>query len=310
MTSTPDSIAIGVELQGLGDNTNTWGYTKLNTALSVLAKLSHGYEAIAITGDTTLSDTNYSGSNQSENKVLKFTGSLSAAASITFPSRERFYCLLNASGQTLTFKCSGGTGVSCPTSRMVLVYCDSVDIYNAVPNYLGTFTPSNDYDAVTKTYMETAIATAGLPATAGTVLVSASDTTAGYLGSKVNVTGTGAAAVTPSTTNPGANEVKTFTVAVGALGLTDGGDKTAGFTAAVNTRYTCNFTAAATIIFPSSATAGDVLGFAFGGGQSVTYNPNGLKLTVNGIPTTATTTMGTLTSTELLTYTGATNGWT
>lgn len=57
-------------------------------------------------------------------------------------------------------------------------------------------------DAVNKGQMDTAIATAGLPATAGTVLVTSADTTASYLNDAIEVT----APLTKTTNNPGANE--------------------------------------------------------------------------------------------------------
>lgn len=72
-----------------------------------------------------------------------------------------------------------------------------MDYFNAGANLLGSGTVvasgritgvmagTAATDAVNKTQMETAIATAGLPATAGTVLVDSADTTAGYIGTKI-----------------------------------------------------------------------------------------------------------------------------
>jgi hypothetical protein len=203
MTSTPDSILIGVELQGLGDNTNTWGYQRLNNALTVLAKAGHGYESIAVTGNATISDTNYSTTNQSENRVIKFTGSLAAAATLTFPSRERLQLFWNATGQSVTVKCSGGTGVTIPNGRIALLFCDGVDFYNGIPTHVGTsFSPSLGGDVANVDYVDTAIANATIPASAGTVLVSGGDTTAGYLVQKVDA----GAGIEISQTSPGGDE--------------------------------------------------------------------------------------------------------
>lgn len=89
------------------------------------------------------------------------------------------------------------------------------------------------------------------------------------------------------------------------LGLTAGAAQTGDFTAAINTKYVCNFTAAATITLPASASAGDIIVFAIGGGQNVTLNPNGLKL--NALTTNLL--IGTDMQTLMITYTGTTNGW-
>lgn len=92
---------------------------------------------------------------------------------------------------------------------------------------------------------------------------------------------------------------------VTTLGLTAGAAQTAGFTAAVNTKYVCNFTAAETITLPAAASAGDIIVFALGGTQAVTLDPNGLR--VNGL--TSNLFIGGDMQTLMITYTGATNGW-
>lgn len=89
------------------------------------------------------------------------------------------------------------------------------------------------------------------------------------------------------------------------LGLTAGVAQTAGFTAAVNTKYVCNFTAAVTITLPASATAGDIIVLAIAGGFEVTLNPNGLKINAS----TANLNIGADMQTVMIMYTGATNGW-
>lgn len=198
MASSPDSTLIGVRLQGLGDNTNTWGDDKLNNVLTVLAKSAHGYEAIALTGDVTISETNYATDNETENAIIKFTGSLSAAATVTLPGRERLLLFHNAAGQNVTVKCSGGTGVTIPTGFMALAYCDSTDFFSVGQFVNGAITASGDItvngqvktltdgtadqDAVSKLQMETYInaVVAAASSDSGVVKVDAA-ATAGYL---------------------------------------------------------------------------------------------------------------------------------
>lgn len=212
MTDTPSSILL-LRLQSTGSNTNLWG-GYLNTALSTQERATKGYQALAVTGDATISWSNYSASNTGAVARLKLTGSLAAAATLTFPAYQNYVSVENAAGAAVTIKCSGGTGVTIANGGKQLIYCDGTDYYSASPNVLGTGTitvagriagvtaGTASTDAVNKTQMETAIATAGLPATAGTVLVSGSDTTAGYLGSKIAVVGD----LALSTQNSGGDE--------------------------------------------------------------------------------------------------------
>jgi len=202
--------------QSLGSNTNTWGDTKLNEVLDVIDQCMDGYESIVLTGNLTLSTTNYSMADQAKYRVINFTGS-AGAASVTFPSVQGWYLILNNNSGTLTCLCAGGTGVAVPVGYIALIYGDGTDMRNGAPMLVpGALTVAGQIrgvaagtaatDAVNKTQMETAIATAGLPATAGAVLVSSSDTTAGYLNQKITVSGS----LVKSTINPGANESVNF----------------------------------------------------------------------------------------------------
>lgn len=89
------------------------------------------------------------------------------------------------------------------------------------------------------------------------------------------------------------------------LGLTDGGLKTAGFTAAVRTRYYCVFAADGTITGPASATVGDMLAFGLSDiARTYTFDPNGLKC--NGSTSTYPMIGGQF---VLMQYNSAAQGW-
>ncbi len=190
--------------QSQGSNTNTWGDDKLNEVLRLLDRGSKGYQALAMNGDATLSWTNYAATNDGQCAILKLTGSLSSPASLTVPSAEWVWDLVwNTTGQTVTVKTAAGTGVAIPNGRKAQVFCDASDCYFAVPNYLGDdITETNARDLMDKAAVETAIAASEIPAAAGTVLVSATDTTAGYLGGKITVSGS----LVKTTNSPGGNE--------------------------------------------------------------------------------------------------------
>jgi hypothetical protein len=89
------------------------------------------------------------------------------------------------------------------------------------------------------------------------------------------------------------------------LGLTNGGAKTSGFTAAVNTRYNCLFAASGTITLPASATADDVIVLALAD-SSITYTVDPNSLNMNGATTAIVFPSN---NTITLTYSGAAQGW-
>lgn len=199
MASTPATNAIGVELQAVGENLNTWGNPKLTNALQILVNMTAKWLAVALVdGTNTVSETNYSTSNSTEVAFVKFTGgTLTAAASWAIPSRSKRILCWNAEAYAITVKLAATTGVSIPASRIVWIATDgSADVYNASPNYVGTtFVTTANGDVANKLYVDTAIATASIPASAGTILIDGSDTTAGYPANKLRAFGTMVASV-------------------------------------------------------------------------------------------------------------------
>lgn len=298
MADTPSSILL-LRLQSTGSNTNLWG-GYLNTALQTLEQASKGYQSLAVTGDATISWTQYATGNTGQCARLKLTGTLAAAATLTFPAYQNFISVHNMAGAAVTIKCSGGTGVSIANNAIAVLYCDAVDYYNAGP----TIAPTSTQNTATNAYalwgaVETAIATAGLPATAGTVLVGATDTTAGYIGTKI--TGSGAASV--STTGLPGNG--SLVISVGALGLSDGGTISGAGAVVVNTKYLCDYTASSyTITLPAAPTAGDMILLTKFGTFTMTLGLNGLKF--NGLTTNP---VSAFEGQTLLRYTGASRGW-
>lgn len=251
MADTASSILL-LRLQSTGSNVNLWG-GYINVALQTLERASKGYQAYPVTGDATISWTNYSATNDYSVAVVKATGSPTASWTHTLPTYQMFFTLWNASGQTGTLKNSGGTGISVPNGRRALAFGDGVDIRDAAPNWLSSYatTLTNAGDIVVKATLESAIATASLPATAGTVLNSAADTTAGYHASKHTVSYSSATTTQLSgllsaqyaTSGAGGDERLALTFAPGYVGgFLPGGIQASQFTPVVGREYTCNFT--------------------------------------------------------------------
>lgn len=277
--------------QSLGSNTNTWGDTKLNDDLDLFDRGSKGYQATTITADTTLTWTNYSTSNVGQVAIWKLNGSLTSTTNITVPSVEWVWNIIwNNTGANIVVKTSGGTGVTIPTGRKVGVFCDGSDCYFAIPNYIGDdFTESNSRDIMDKAAVETAIATANLPATAGTVLNSATDPGANYLANKLALSTSGAISGSLATTDAGtASEKSTFALAVSALGLTRTSVQSAGFTPATGNIYPTDCSSnTVTLTGSSTPTVGDIFGIEKYGTFGVNFNPNSLK--INGVVQTLST---------------------
>lgn len=326
----------GARQQSQGSNTNTWGDDKLNEVLRLFDRGSKGVQTLVLTGNTTLSWTNYTATNDGQCAVLKLAGSLSAPAVLIVPSVEWTWDLIgNATGQTVTVKTAAGTGVSIPAGRGVPIYCDGADCANrmgaAIPSAAsvagelavagalsiagkisGVAAGTAATDAVNKTQMETALATAGLPATAGAVLNSSSDTTAGYLAQKITMgfsTATttqlsGLLSVQLSTKNAGSNEKSKLTFGEGYVGgFLDGGVQAAQFTPARGTAYDVDCTAATVTVNLGGMTSVQI-------GHEIKLNHFGnfpmlLLGTVNGQSNMYITD----TSNQAYRYTGASWGW-
>ena len=103
---------LGTELMTTGENAGTWGSTT-NTNLQIIEQMVGGYVEQAVTTTTTLSVSDGSTGATLSHRVIKFTGTLSANATVTIPlDVQQMYILLNgtAGAYTLTFKYVSGSG--------------------------------------------------------------------------------------------------------------------------------------------------------------------------------------------------------
>jgi hypothetical protein len=138
---------LGIEKQATGENAGTWG-TKTNTNLEIVEQISGGYtaQAVADSGDTTLSVSDGSTGATLAHRVIEFTGSLTASRNVTIPlDVQNFYFLKNATSgsQNVVFKYATGTGTSATVTngKTVIAYAKADDGTN--PN-ISTISLASD----------------------------------------------------------------------------------------------------------------------------------------------------------------------
>jgi hypothetical protein len=135
------STDLKLELMATGENAGTWG-DNTNNNLNLIQQAIAGYEAIALTdgGTVTLAMTDKTISN-ARNMVIKFTGTLTGASTVTIPdSIEKFYIfdLSAVTGVTnLTIKTVSGTGFTAGEAKIVAAYSDGTNLNEIALNTLG-----------------------------------------------------------------------------------------------------------------------------------------------------------------------------
>lgn len=135
------STDLKLELMATGENAGTWG-DKTNSNLNLVQQAIAGYEAIALSdgGTVALAMTDATLSN-ARNMILKFTGTLTTASTVTIPDGiEKFYIIdLSAvTGVTnLTIKTASGTGFTAGEAKIVAAYSDATNLIEIALDTLG-----------------------------------------------------------------------------------------------------------------------------------------------------------------------------
>jgi len=135
------STDLKLELMVTGENAGTWG-DKTNTNLNLVQQAIAGVESIALTdgGDVALTMSDAALSN-ARNMVLKLTGTLTSASTLSIPdSIEKFY-IIDASAVTgptnLTVKTVSGTGFTLDAAKIYACYTDGTNVTEVSLDTLG-----------------------------------------------------------------------------------------------------------------------------------------------------------------------------
>jgi hypothetical protein len=135
------STDLKLELMVTGENAGTWGQ-KTNNNLELIQQAIAGYEAVALSdGGTVALAMSDAAESNARNMVLKFTGTLTTASTVTIPDGiEKFYIIdLSAVvGVTnLTIKTVSGTGFTAGEAAIVAAYSDGTNLNEIALNTLG-----------------------------------------------------------------------------------------------------------------------------------------------------------------------------
>ncbi len=130
------------ELIGTGDQSGTWGTTTntnlgtaIEQALVGMATISSGFVTNSLT--LTLTDTN--AAQNARALVLNLTQALSGAGTLNVPAIQKPYMIINATGQTVTVKVTGLTGVAVPNGTRAFLYNNGTDVGDFF-NYASSLT--------------------------------------------------------------------------------------------------------------------------------------------------------------------------
>ena len=141
----------GIELIGVGEQSNTWGQTT-NTNWRLVEELATGVVEIGLTGLTSYSLTTTDGvTSNGRHLVIEFTGAPSAACTVTVsPSdMQKLYFINNTTDQTVTITQGSGNSVDVPAGAKKIVYCDGGGSGAAVTDLTENLSLSGEVDVST-----------------------------------------------------------------------------------------------------------------------------------------------------------------
>ena len=133
MATTNYTPSVRLALPTAGDLDGTWGAEVNDNITTFTDQAIAGMVTINVwTGNTHVLTANSGSADEARYAILKLVaggGLPNAAATLICPtSVTKPYIVNNGTGQTVTIKTSGGTGIPCPTGYGVQVYCDGTNV--------------------------------------------------------------------------------------------------------------------------------------------------------------------------------------
>lgn len=195
-----------IQLIGTGELPGTWGTaTNVNwgstgggieQAVVGMATISSGFTGTPLELTLTLTDT--AEAQNARALVLNLTQSLGSAGTLNVPAIQKPYMVINSTGQTVTVKVSGQTGVAVPTGTRTFLYNNGTDV-GVFFNYLNSLTLGTDLAVADGGTGISSGTSGGIPYFSATTTIASS----AALAANAIVIG-GGAGVAPSTTSTAA----------------------------------------------------------------------------------------------------------
>ena len=285
---------------GDGDQAGTWGQTT-NNNWTLIEQAVTGVNGISLTGLSSYTLTALNGtSDDARNMTLIFKGTPSSSVTIVAPLQNKFYIVVNNTGQSVVMTATGGSvSLTIPAGVTAQCYCDASNVsglgtgfYSAQTGSAGNFTINGNLSVTGNTTdtgnflaagvlgaYTSATVTGGISngsGSAGTVL-NVTAVTSGTLFIGQRITGSG---VTSGTiiTGFGTGSGGTGTYTVNTSQLVAGGTTLTGSAGAVATTPATgdNSVNVATTAFVQTALAG------LGTTATAIYNSGGWSVTPTG----------------------------
>ena len=126
---------IRLELQGDGENPNSWGTILNDNVINLIDSAIAAYTTVSLSSaDKTLSN-NDGAADEARSAMLEFVGTVSSDVNVVIPGNSKFYLIndktVRQSSSTITVKTAAGSGYEVGTSATRILICDGVSIFEA-----------------------------------------------------------------------------------------------------------------------------------------------------------------------------------
>lgn len=145
MPSTYSNLKI--QLMATGENTTTWGnVTNVNLGTAIEEAIIGSADVTFASNNQTLSLTDTNTTQTARNMRLRCTGTTGGSTrNLVVPSIFKPYIVQNDCADAVLVKTAAGSGITVPAGKTMWVYCNSVDVVDAVTHLssltLGTALP-------------------------------------------------------------------------------------------------------------------------------------------------------------------------
>lgn len=128
------SPLLRIELIGAGEQAGAWNNTTNTNLGALIEEAISGVAAVSVGSSTSYTLTTANGAtDEARSMVLNVTGTPGAAFNVICPTSDKVYIVKNGvATYAMTLKTSAGTGITIPSGRTMLLYCDGTNVVNGV----------------------------------------------------------------------------------------------------------------------------------------------------------------------------------